>query len=192
MLRDLTDKYQVILASSSPRRKELLNEIIPIFKVESKEVEEIYPSHLQGGEIATYLSQLKSKPFQPNEKELIITADTIVILDSLILGKPKSPEEAINMLTLLSGKKHEVITGVTIRTKDKELSFYDATKVEFYELKPNEIEYYVNSYKPFDKAGAYGIQEWIGSVGIKKMEGDFYNVMGLPIHRVYRELNQFI
>ena len=192
MLRDLTDKYQVILASSSPRRKELLNEIIPIFKVESKEVEEIYPSHLQGGEIATYLSQLKSKPFQPNEKELIITADTIVILNGLILGKPKSPEEAIHMLTLLSGKKHEVITGVTIRTKDKELSFYDSTKVEFYELKPEEIEYYVQNYKPFDKAGAYGIQEWIGYVGIKKMEGDFYNVMGLPIHRVYRELNQFI
>ena len=192
MLRGLTEKYQVILASTSPRRKELLSEIIPIFKVESKEVEEIYPNNLQGGEIATYLSQLKSKPFQPNEKELIITADTIVILNGLILGKPKSPEEAIHMLTLLSGKKHEVITGVTIRTKDKELSFYDSTKVEFYELKPNEIEYYVKSYKPFDKAGAYGIQEWIGSVGIKKMEGDFYNVMGLPIHRVYRELNQFI
>ena len=192
MLRDLTEKYQIILASNSPRRKELLQEIIPIFKVESKEVEEIYPNNLQGGEIATYLSQLKSKPFQPNEKELIITADTIVILDSLILGKPKNPEEAMHMLTLLSGKKHEIITGVTIRTKDKELSFYDSTKVEFYELKPDEIEYYVKEYKPFDKAGAYGIQEWIGIIGIKKMEGDFYNVMGLPVHRVYRELNQFI
>jgi septum formation protein len=192
MLRDLTEKYQITLASNSPRRKELLNEIIPIFKVESKEVEEIYPNNLQGGEIATYLSQLKSKPFQPNEKELIITADTIVILGSLILGKPKSLEEAIHMLTLLSGKKHEIITGVTIRTKDKELSFYDSTKVEFYELKPEEIEYYVKNYKPFDKAGAYGIQEWIGAIGIKKMEGDFYNVMGLPVHRVYRELNQFI
>ena len=192
MLRDLTEKYQITLASNSPRRKELLSEIIPIFKVESKEVEEIYPNNLQGGEIATYLSELKSKPFQPNEKELIITADTIVILNGLILGKPKSPEEAINMLTLLSGKKHEVITGVTIRTKDKELSFYDSTKVEFYKLKPNEIEYYVTNYKPFDKAGAYGIQEWIGHVGIKKMEGDFYNVMGLPVHKVYRELKQFI
>jgi septum formation protein len=192
MLIDLTEKYQITLASNSPRRKELLNEIIPIFKVESKEVEEIYPNNLQGGEIAIYLSQLKSKPFQPNEKELIITADTIVILESLILGKPKNSEDAIRMLSLLSGKKHEVITGVTIRTKDKELSFYDSTKVEFYELKPDEIEYYVKNYKPFDKAGAYGIQEWIGHVGIKKMEGDFYNVMGLPIHRVYRELNQFI
>mgnify|MGYP003990069365 CR=1 FL=1 len=192
MLRDLTEKYQIILASNSPRRKELLQEIIPIFKVESKEVEEIYPNNLQGGEIATYLSQLKSKPFQPNEKELIITADTIVILDNHILGKPKNPEEAIHMLTLLSGKKHEIITGVTIRTKDKELSFYDSTKVEFYELKPEEIEYYVKNYKPFDKAGAYGIQEWIGTIGIKKMEGDFYNVMGLPVHRLYRELNQFI
>ena len=146
MLRDLTEKYQITLASNSPRRKELLNEIIPIFKVESKEVEEIYPNNLQGGEIATYLSQLKSKPFPPNEKELIITADTIVILGSLILGKPKSLEEAIHMLTLLSGKKHEIITGVTIRTKDKELSFYDSTKVEFYELKPEEIEYYVKNY----------------------------------------------
>lgn len=192
MLRDLTEKYQITLASNSPRRKELLNEIIPVFKVESKEVEEIYPNNLQGGEIATYLSQLKSKPFQPNEKELIITADTIVILDGIILGKPKTADEAINTLTLLSGKKHEVITGVTIRTKDKELSFYDSTKVEFYELKPDEIEYYVTNYKPFDKAGAYGIQEWIGYVGIKKMEGDFYNVMGLPVHKVYRELKQFI
>ena len=192
MLRGLTEKYQIILASTSPRRKELLQEIIPIFKVESKEVEEIYPNNLQGSEIALYLSQLKSKPFQPSEKELIITADTIVILDSLILGKPKNPEEAIHMLTLLSGKKHEIITGVTIRTEDKELSFYDSTKVEFYELTPQEIDYYVKNYKPFDKAGAYGIQEWIGYVGIKKMEGDFYNVMGLPIHRLYRELNQFI
>ena len=108
------------------------------------------------------------------------------------MGKPKTADEAINTLTLLSGKKHEVITGVTIRTKDKELSFYDSTKVEFYELKPDEIEYYVTNYKPFDKAGAYGIQEWIGYVGIKKMEGDFYNVMGLPVHKVYRELKQFI
>ena len=192
MLGDLTEKYQVTLASNSPRRKELLTKIIPIFKVESKEVEEIYPNNLQGGEIATYLSQLKSKPFQPNENELIITADTIVIIDGIILGKPKTSEEALNMLTLLSGKKHEVITGVTIRTKDKELSFYDVTKVEFYELKPNETEYYVKEYKPFDKAGAYGIQEWIGTIGIKKIEGDFYNVMGLPIHKAYRELKQFI
>ena len=192
MLEDLTKKYQITLASNSPRRKELLTKIIPIFKVESKAVEEIYPNNLEGGEIATYLSQLKSKPFQPNENELIITSDTIVILDGIILGKPKTPEEAINMLTLLSGKKHEVITGVTIRTKDKELSFYDVTKVEFYELKPDEIEHYIKQYKPVDKAGSYGIQEWIGHVGIKKIEGDFYNVMGLPVHRVYRELKQFI
>ena len=192
MLADLTKKYQIILASNSPRRKELLQEIITIFKVESKAVEEIYPNNLEGGEVATYLSQLKSKPFQPNENELIITADTIVIVDELILGKPKTPEEALNMLTLLSGKKHKVITGVTILTKDKELSFYDLTEVEFYELNPDEIKYYVKEYKPFDKAGAYGIQEWIGTIGIKKIEGDFYNVMGLPVHRVYRELKQFI
>ena len=192
MLVGLTKKYEITLASNSPRRKELLTKIIPIFKVESKEVEEIYPNNLQGSEIATYLSQLKSKPFQPNEKELIITADTIVILDSLILGKPKNPEEAINMLTLLSGKKHKIITGVTIRTKDKELSFYDTTKVEFYNLKPGEIEHYVKEYKPFDKAGSYGIQEWIGCIGIKNMKGDYYNVMGLPIHKLYRKLKQFI
>ena len=192
MLVGLTKKYEITLASNSPRRKELLTKIISLFKVESKEVEEIYPNNLQGGEIATYLSQLKSKPFQPNEKELIITADTIVILDSLILGKPKNPEEAINMLTLLSGKKHKIITGVTIRTKDKELSFYDTTKVEFYNLKPDEIEHYVKEYKPFDKAGSYGIQEWIGCIGIKNMKGDYYNVMGLPIHKLYRKLKQFI
>jgi len=192
MLGDLTEKYQITLASNSPRRKELLTKIIPIFKVVSKAVEEIYPNTLEGGEIATYLSQLKSKPFQPNEKDLIITADTIVILDSLILGKPKNPEEAEQMLTLLSGKKHKIITGVTIRTKDKELSFHDVTKVEFYQLKSDEIEFYVKEYKPFDKAGSYGIQEWIGCIGIKNMEGDYYNVMGLPIHKLYRKLKQFI
>ena len=154
-----------------------MTKIIPIFKVESKAVEEIYPNNLEGGEIATYLSQLKSKPFQPHENELIITADTIVIIDGIILGKPKTPEEAINMLTLLSGKKHKVITGVTIRTKDKELSFYDATKVEFYKLQPDEIEYYVKEYKPFDKAGSYGIQEWIGHDWNKKHEKEIFTML---------------
>mgnify|MGYP000846955494 CR=1 FL=1 len=192
MLEDLTKKYQVTLASNSPRRKELLTKIIPLFIVESREVEEIYPDNLQGAEIATYLSQLKSEPFQPGEKDLIITSDTIVIVDELILGKPKNYEEAKQMLTLLSGKKHKIITGVTIRTKDKKISFYDVTKVQFYKLKPDEIEYYIKEYKPFDKAGSYGIQEWIGCIGIKNMEGDYYNVMGLPIHKLYRELQQFI
>ena len=192
MLEDLTKKYQVTLASNSPRRKELLTKIIPIFRVESREVEEIYPHNLQGAEIATYLSHLKSEPFQLGEKDLIITSDTIVIVDELILGKPKNYEEAKQMLTLLSGEKHKIITGVTIRTKDKNISFHDVTKVQFYELKPDEIEYYIKEYKPFDKAGSYGIQEWIGCIGIKNMEGDYYNVMGLPIHKLYRELQQFI
>lgn len=192
MLEDLTKKYQITLASNSPRRKELLTKIIPLFKIESREVEEIYPNHVKDADIATYLSQLKSKPFQPNGKDLIITADTIVIVDDLVLGKPKNHEEAKQMLTLLSGKKHKIITGVTIRTKDKTISFHDATEVQFYELKPDEIEYYIKEYKPFDKAGSYGIQEWIGCVGIKNMEGDYYNVMGLPIHKLYRKLQQFI
>ena len=192
MLVDLTKKYQITLASNSPRRKELLTKIIPHFKIESKEVEEIYPNYVKDVEIATYLSQLKSEPFQPDEKDLIITADTIVILDELILGKPKNHEEAKQMLTLLSGKKHKIITGVTIRTKDKKLSFHDVTKVQFYELKSDEIEHYIKEYKPFDKAGSYGIQEWIGCIGIKNMEGDYYNVMGLPIHKLYRNLQQFI
>ena len=192
MLEDLTKKYQITLASNSPRRKELLTKIIPIFRVESREVEEIYPHNLQGAEIATYLSHLKSEPFQLGEKDLIITSDTIVIVDELILGKPKNYEEAKQMLTLLSGKKHKIITGVTIRTKDKKISFYDVAKVQFYKLKPDEIEYYIKEYKPFDKAGSYGIQEWIGCIGIKNMEGDYYNVMGLPIHKLYRELQQFI
>ena len=143
MLEDLTKKYQVTLASNSPRRKELLTKIIPIFRVESREVEEIYPHNLQGAEIATYLSHLKSEPFQLGEKDLIITSDTIVIVDELILGKPKNYEEAKQMLTLLSGEKHKIITGVTIRTKDKNISFHDVTKVQFYELKPDEIEYYI-------------------------------------------------
>jgi len=191
MLKNITDKYQVILASNSPRRKELLREIIPSFKVATKDVEENYPNYLQGGEIATYLSQLKSQPFEPNETELIITADTIVILDGLVLGKPTSHDDAVQTLTLLSGKTHEVITGVTIRTKDKAISFYDSTKVEFYELSKDEIEFYVVNNKPFDKAGSYGIQEWIGYIGIKKMDGDFYNVMGLPVHKIYRKLKKF-
>jgi len=192
MLVDLTKKYQITLASNSPRRKELLTKIIPHFKIESKEVEEIYPNYVKDAEIATYLSKLKSEPFQLDEKDLIITADTIVILDELILGKPKNHEEAKQMLTLLSGKKHKIITGVTIRTKDKKLSFHDVTKVQFYELKSDEIEHYIKEYKPFDKAGSYGIQEWIGCIGIKNMEGDYYNVMGLPIHKLYRNLQQFI
>ena len=192
MLVDLIKKYQITLASNSPRRKELLTKIIPHFKIESKEVEEIYPNHVKDAEIATYLSHLKSEPFQPDEKDLIITADTIVIVDELILGKPKNHEEAKQMLTLLSGKKHKIITGVTIRTKDKKISFHDVTKVQFYELKLDEIEYYIKEYKPFDKAGSYGIQEWIGCIGIKNMEGDYYNVMGLPIHKLYRNLQQFI
>ena len=192
MLEDLTKKYQITLASNSPRRKELLTKIIPLFRIEPREVEEIYPNNLQDAEIATYLSQLKSETFEPGEKDLVITADTIVIIDKHVLGKPKNHEQAKHMLTLLSGKKHKIITGVTIRTKDKKHSFYDVTKVQFYELKQDEIEYYIKEYKPFDKAGSYGIQEWIGCIGIKNMEGDYYNVMGLPIHKLYRELQQFI
>lgn len=191
MLTQLTDKYQVILASNSSRRKELLKEIVPFFKTDAKSVEEIYPETLKGKQIAIYLSELKSAPFAPESNELIITSDTIVVLKNEVMGKPSSKEDAIKMLEKLSGKTHEVITGVTIKTKDKTISFSDSTQVEFYPLSSDEIYYYVEKYKPYDKAGSYGIQEWIGYIGIKKMNGDFYNVMGLPVHLLYRELKKF-
>lgn len=194
MLTDLIKDKTIILASQSPRRKELLTGILPNFKTEVKSVDEIYPEGLTNGEIATYLSELKASVFKSEikESEIVITADTIVCIDDVVLGKPKDKEDAIEMLMTLCNKTHEVITGVTILSNEKSVSFYDTTLVTFYDLTAEEISYYVNNNKPFDKAGAYGIQEWIGYVGIKEMKGDYYNVMGLPLHQLYRQLKSFI
>ncbi len=194
MLQEKLKQNNIILASQSPRRKELLSGILPSFSTQVKAVEEVYPEGLSNSEIATYLSELKAEAFQNSLKDadVVITADTIVCLGNKVLGKPKDKDEAIQMLTKLSGQTHEVITGVTIMSNKNKVSFYDVTEVSFYDLTAQEIAYYVKTNKPFDKAGAYGIQEWIGFVGIKEMKGDYYNVMGLPLHKLYRYLNEFV
>lgn len=192
MLNNLKD-YQLILASQSPRRHQMLKELGLDFKIQTKDVEEIYPDHLKGEEIPVYLAKLKAEAFvlDLNEKELVITADTIVCVDDMVLGKPKDREEAVNMLKTLSGRSHQVISGVCLKSKEKEASFSTTTHVHFKELSLDEIDYYIDHYKPFDKAGAYGIQEWIGFVGIDGIEGSYFNVVGLPIQRLYQELSTF-
>lgn len=195
MLYSKINKYELILASGSPRRQHLLEEMGLQFRVLTKPINEVYPNDLTPDEIAKYLSRLKAAAFDHNDfsdNTLIITADTVVTIDGVILGKPADEKEAIEMLEHLSGKTHEVITGVTLRTKLKEHTFSVSTKVVFKILTKEEINYYINLYKPYDKAGAYGIQEWIGHVAIKKIEGSYFNVMGLPTHRLYEELLKFI
>lgn len=187
------DKIDIVLASKSPRRQELLKNIISNFKIEVREIEETFPDTLKGGEIAQYISNQKAKAFaHTNENCMIITADTIVCLEDKVLGKPKSHENAFEMLRSLSGKTHTVFTGVSLLFKNKLTSFYDATHVSFYELSDEEINEYIKNHQPFDKAGSYGIQEWMGYVGIQKIEGDFFNVMGLPLHRLYREIDKLV
>ncbi len=192
MLEQKLKKYNVILASKSPRRQELLKGIVADFDIKTKEVEEIYPEGLQTKEVAEFLSNLKAKAFQGSlaVNDLIITADTIVCYGNEILGKPENKQEATAMLQKLSGNKHQVITGVTLLTSSFKVTFSDVTEVEFYALTDEEIAYYIDKFQPYDKAGAYGIQEWIGYIGIKKIVGDYYNVMGLPLHRIYSTLKQ--
>ncbi len=158
-------------------------------------VDESYPENLKREDIALYLSELKAQAFNfENEYQnsLLITADTIVWLDGEVLQKPKDRDDAVRILTKLSGRVHEVITGVTLKTKDKTGSFHSTTKVWFKELTREEIDYYIDNFRPFDKAGAYGIQEWIGFIGIEKIEGSYFNVVGLPVQRVYSELLEFV
>jgi len=183
----------IILASKSPRRQNLLKELGFDFVIKTKEIEEIYPPELQRENVAVFLSELKASAFIDDLKEndLIITSDTIVCLGDEIIGKPKGREDAIKMLGKLSGNKHEVITAVTLLSKEKQHTFYEETEVYFKSLTTPEIEYYVDNYQPFDKAGSYGIQEWIGYVGIEKIIGSYFNVMGLPVKRVYEELIKF-
>lgn len=192
MLNNLKD-YQLILASQSPRRHQMLKELGLDFKIQTKDVEEVYPDNLKGEEIPIYLAKLKAEAFvlDMNEKELVITADTIVCVDDMVLGKPKDRDDAVKMLKTLSGRSHQVISGVCLKSKDKEVAFSTTTHVHFKELSIEEINYYIDNYKPFDKAGAYGIQEWIGFVGIDGIEGSYFNVVGLPIQRMYQELSKF-
>jgi septum formation protein len=182
---------QIILASQSPRRKELLGLLDLDFKVEVREVEEIFPNSLDSSEVAEYLANLKAAAFTNlSDEQLIITADTVVILDQQILGKPKDRTEAIQMLRSLSNRSHNVTTGVCIKSSDETISFSNTTKVYFKELTTSEIEYYIENYKPYDKAGSYGIQEWIGAIGITKIEGSYFNVVGLPIQELNCKLKK--
>ena len=185
---------RVILASNSPRRRELLAMIIPHFDVELLSgVDESYPDSLEAYKVPEYLSRLKSDAYTGllSAGDVLITADTVVIVDGDILGKPQGRDEAIAMLKRLSGRKHCVVTGVTLRDDIHSLSFSAKTEVEFATLTDDEIADYVDAYRPFDKAGAYGIQEWIGAIAIKGIDGSFYNVMGLPVHALYRHMKEF-
>ena len=186
-------EYNILLASKSPRRQQLLKSIGIEFQVTTKEVDEIYPENLSREQVPVFLAELKSKPFldELSDNDLLITADTVVCLEDDILGKPKNYDDAFNMLQNLSGKEHQVITGVCLTSRQKTRSFYSLTNVQFKKLTSQEIEYYITNFKPYDKAGAYGIQEWIGSIGITHIEGSFYNVMGLPIQKLYEEIQKF-
>ena len=186
--------YKIILASNSPRRKELLAGIDIPFEVRVIDgIDESYPDTLPTKDIAEYISKKKAAAYREAMAcdELVITADTIVVLGSQVMGKPKDADEAYNMLRQLSGQTHQVITGVTLTTIERQISFSVETDVTFKVLSDQEIEYYVSHYHPFDKAGAYGIQEWIGHIGVTGMSGSYFNVMGLPVQRIYEALKTF-
>ena len=184
--------FNIILGSQSPRRKELLAGLDIEFTTKViPGLEETYPDTLQGEEIPIYLAKQKADAYTLEDYDLLITADTIVWLNGHVYGKPADEAEAREMLRSLSGKTHDVITGVCVRTNKKNVSFASTTKVRFAELTDAEIEHYVNKYRPMDKAGAYGIQEWIGYIGVEHIEGSYFNVMGLPIQRLYTVLKEF-
>ena len=193
VLRNLNG-YKLLLASASPRRKELLAMLGVEFDIcLGKDVDESYPVDIETDEIAKYLAQKKADAYVDGlgDNEIVITADTIVVNDEKVLGKPANEVEAKTMLRSLSGHKHKVITGVAVTSTQKRVSFSVETEVEFAELGADEIDEYVSVFKPLDKAGAYGIQEWIGCIGVKNINGSYYNVMGLPLHRLYTELKHF-
>lgn len=188
------NRYRIILASRSPRREKLLRELGLIFEVAVPSWTEKYPAYLRGEEIAVYLAVEKANPFIPElkENEIVITADTIVWCNGMVLDKPADSSEAKMILREISGNTHEVITGVCLTSYAKQRSFCSSTKVTFAELTDDEIEYYISGFNPYDKAGAYGIQEWIGLAACSHIEGSYFNVMGLPVEQVYHELQDFI
>ena len=194
----LTEKLKdkrLILASRSPRRRELMSGCGLQFELaDGYEVEEIYPPETPAREVPEYLARLKSDAYPKPlaENDVLISADTVVILEGHILGKPESREKAVEMLSALSGSRHTVVTGVVLRTQGRVITFSSSTDVWFRLLRPEEIDYYVDTYRPYDKAGAYGIQEWIGYAGIERIEGSFYNVMGLPIQQLYVTLQELL
>ena len=192
MLHNKLKGIKIILASGSPRRQQFFKDLDLDFEIRIREVEEVFPPHLQSYEITNYLAKLKADAFDDlNTDELLITSDTLVLLDGKTLGKPSSEEDAIKMLQNLSGKTHEVITSVCFKTKKKTEIIHEVTKVTFSELSLESIQYYITKYKPLDKAGSYGIQDWIGLIGISKIEGSYTNVVGLPTEKVYQYLLKF-
>ncbi len=187
-------QYNVILASNSPRRKELLSGLDIKYSIKTlPDVDESYPQSLSGEEIPIYIAKEKTEAYKAfmEDDTLLITADTIVLLEGKVYGKPIDEEDAKRMLRALSGKTHQVLTGVCITTKTKQKAFAVSSDVRFATLEDKEIEYYVTKYKPLDKAGAYGVQEWIGYIGVEYISGSYYNIMGLPIQRLYQELKTF-
>lgn len=188
---DIFGKRKLLLASGSPRRRELLDSLgIKVEHAQLHDVDESYPADLSPMKVPEYLSRLKSQAYRSElaDDEVLVTADTVVVLDGKVLGKPVDEAEAKAMLRSLSGRVHQVVTGVTLATSSSSVTFSEVTNVEFDTLSDSEIDYYVANFKPFDKAGAYGIQEWIGYVGVKGIRGDYYNVMGLPVNSLCRHL----
>ncbi|WP_396191790.1 Maf-like protein [Flavobacterium sp.] len=187
-------KYKIILASGSPRRQQFFKDFDLEFEVRLKEVDEIYPDHLKAEEITNFLAELKAKAFDGElaQNEVLVTSDTLVWLNGKALGKPKDYDDAFQILKSLSNDTHEVITSVCFTTTEKSETIFDVTKVTFSELTDEAIRYYLDNYKPFDKAGAYGIQEWIGLIGITKIEGSYTNVVGLPTEKVYNYLTKLL
>lgn len=192
MLREKLQHKNIILASGSPRRQQYFKELDIDFTIQLKEIEEVYPNHLKAEEITNFLAELKANAFNDlNEKDILITSDTIVWHENKALGKPKDYQDAFKMLQSMSDKTHEVISSVCFKTNAKTETIFEVTKVTFKELSSEAITYYLDNYKPFDKAGSYGIQEWIGLIGISKIEGSYANVVGMPVDKVYDKLVEF-
>lgn len=195
LLHEKLQTRRLLLASQSPRRRELITGCgLPYELAPKYDCEEHYPAELAAEEVPLYLSQLKSRAYpEPlGERDILLTADTVVVLDGEVLGKPRDREDALRMLRRLAGRQHTVVSGVTLRSREQMCTFDARTSVWLRDLSDEEIAYYVDTYHPFDKAGSYGIQEWIGYVAIERIEGSFYNVMGLPIQKLYTELNKFL
>lgn len=194
MLKDKLKQYKLILASGSPRRQQFFKDLELDFEIRLKEVEEIYPPELKREEITNYLAKLKASPFEGGlqENEILVTSDTIVWHNNKALGKPTDKQDAFEILKSLSNTTHEVITSVCFKTNSKTDLLHETTKVTFNALSDEAIHYYIDNYKPFDKAGAYGIQEWIGFIAVSKIEGSYANVMGMPVDKVYEYLSNLV
>lgn len=190
---DFLNGKKLLLASASPRRRQLLGELgVEVHRAPVTDVDESYPDNIAPDEVAVYISRKKAEAYRPllHPDEILVTADTVVVCGDKVLGKPADAAEAAAMLRLLSGRTHHVVTGVTLVSGNEMVSFKEITEVDFAQLTDREIDHYVAAFRPFDKAGAYGIQEWIGYIGISGIRGDYYNVMGLPLHALYRQLSQ--